>query len=383
MSALHLVTVPKWGLSMEEGEIVAWHKQLGDTVAVGDDLVDIETTKIANTVESPAAGILRKILGESGTTLACGAALCVIGSGDASDDELNAFIAQQALHAAETAVAEVNTKAEPVTRNLDVDGETVRLRYLDRAYGKAGDAGEVPVLLLHGFGGGLENWAFNQSTLAESYRVIAVDLPGHGGSDKRVGDGSAATLARPLAALLDDLDIDAVHLVTHSFGALVGRALHRLRPDRIVTFTAIAPADLAPPSRAYLDGFINAKRRSQMSEALALLFADPTLASSDMAENLLRYKRLDGVDAALRTIDAANFSQPSPAPEALSLWREIGARGFVIWGDADAIVPCSGLEALDPATWHLLIEGAGHMPHIEHADLINAAILAHLQGGAA
>ena len=46
MSTLHALTVPKWGMSMEEGEITEWRVSVGDKLAVGDELVDIETSKI-------------------------------------------------------------------------------------------------------------------------------------------------------------------------------------------------------------------------------------------------------------------------------------------------------------------------------------------------
>ena len=48
MSTLHALTVPKWGMSMEEGEITEWRVSVGDKLAVGDELVDIETSKIVN-----------------------------------------------------------------------------------------------------------------------------------------------------------------------------------------------------------------------------------------------------------------------------------------------------------------------------------------------
>ena len=47
MSGLHALTVPKWGMSMEEGEILEWHVKPGDTLSAGDPLVDIETSKIS------------------------------------------------------------------------------------------------------------------------------------------------------------------------------------------------------------------------------------------------------------------------------------------------------------------------------------------------
>src|SRR5919106_5173201 len=61
---IHRVTMPKWGLSMKTGKIVDWFVTEGDTIAKGDDIVDIETDKIAGTLESPVEGPLRRIIPE-------------------------------------------------------------------------------------------------------------------------------------------------------------------------------------------------------------------------------------------------------------------------------------------------------------------------------
>lgn len=60
------VIMPKWGLSMQEGHIGQWLKQEGEEVNEGDELVEVETEKITNVVESPASGILARILYPTG-----------------------------------------------------------------------------------------------------------------------------------------------------------------------------------------------------------------------------------------------------------------------------------------------------------------------------
>lgn len=93
MSNLRALTVPKWGMSMEEGEILEWHVKVGDTFSAGAELVDIETSKIVNTAESPADGTLVRILGEPGQTLQVGMLLGVLASGSASDADIDTFVA--------------------------------------------------------------------------------------------------------------------------------------------------------------------------------------------------------------------------------------------------------------------------------------------------
>jgi len=58
--------MPKWGLSMKTGKVIEWFVAEGDTIVKGDDLADIETEKIAGTLESPREGLLRRIVAETG-----------------------------------------------------------------------------------------------------------------------------------------------------------------------------------------------------------------------------------------------------------------------------------------------------------------------------
>ena len=104
------INMPKWGMEMSEGDINVWYFAVGDQVNAGDDLVDIETSKIINTVTATDSGILRAVLGATGETHAVGALLGVIASAETSDADIQAFIASNASAAAET-VAEVAAPA--------------------------------------------------------------------------------------------------------------------------------------------------------------------------------------------------------------------------------------------------------------------------------
>jgi len=106
------INMPKWGMEMSEGDINAWYFAIGDQVSAGDDLVDIETSKIINTVTASDDGVLRAIIGATGETHLVGALLGVIASAETSDADIQAFIDSNTSAAAEPeAVTEVAAPA--------------------------------------------------------------------------------------------------------------------------------------------------------------------------------------------------------------------------------------------------------------------------------
>ncbi|MBU6212310.1 MAG: 2-oxo acid dehydrogenase subunit E2 [Gammaproteobacteria bacterium] len=89
---IQAITMPKWGIEMQEGTLNTWHVAVGSTLKKGDPLLDVETEKIVNSVESPAEGVLRRVLVETGDTRPVGALLGVLTDTEVSDVEVDAFI---------------------------------------------------------------------------------------------------------------------------------------------------------------------------------------------------------------------------------------------------------------------------------------------------
>ncbi|MBN9022268.1 MAG: hypothetical protein J0H08_09280 [Rhizobiales bacterium] len=190
MPAIQAITMPKWGLAMEEGMLARWAVDEGSSIAAGDEIMDIETSKIANVFESPVAGTLRRKVVADGETVPVGALLGVVSEGEVSDAEVDAFVAD---FLASFKAVEKGGDDGPVATTITVEGRTMRHLRLGPEEG-------TPVLMIHGFGADLGTWMFNQQALAEDRPVYAVDLPGHGGSAKQVEDGSVAGLARTIRA---------------------------------------------------------------------------------------------------------------------------------------------------------------------------------------
>lgn len=72
------VLLPQWGMNMQDGKLVRWLVQEGATVKAGDPLVEVETAKINSELESPASGVVARILAPEGATVAVGTVVAVI-----------------------------------------------------------------------------------------------------------------------------------------------------------------------------------------------------------------------------------------------------------------------------------------------------------------
>ena len=86
------ITMPKWGIEMQQGTITEWHAAPGTALAKGAPLLDVETEKIVNSVEAPVAGTLRRIVAETGATESVGALIAVFADPAVPDAEIDAFI---------------------------------------------------------------------------------------------------------------------------------------------------------------------------------------------------------------------------------------------------------------------------------------------------
>jgi pyruvate dehydrogenase E2 component (dihydrolipoyllysine-residue acetyltransferase) len=361
------VTMPKWGLSMEAGKVTDWLVAVGDEIDEGTEICEIDTDKIAGELESTWTGVVRALVVDVNESVPVGGTIAVVAPAEVPQSEIDAVVAE-AREQLESGAIEVDSGPKVLT--VEVDGRRL-------SYAVLGEGDNDPVVFVHGYGGDKNSWLFVQEPIAADRVTYALDLPGHGASSKDVGDGTVATLARVLIGFLDALGIGRAHLVGHSMGAAVATAaaVDPAAEGRVASLTLISPVGFGPEINAgYLRGFAEAESRRELKPHLLDLFADPGLVNRQLIDDLLKYKRLDGVDQALRTLVAGLVEGDKSAVDVTADAARFGGPVVAVWGREDKIVPASNADGVGGSATVHVVDGAGHMAHMEKPHAVVAAI---------
>lgn len=361
------LTMPKWGLSMTHGTVVEWLVAEGEDVEADTEVLEVETDKITGPVESSLRGTLRRQVAQSGQEVPIGGLLAVFADASVSDNDIDCFVESYLPEVSDDDTA----STDPVPQFVEVDGR--RIRFLQRGEGGS------PLVLIHGFTGSLNSWLFNHGPLAGRRAVYALDLLGHGQSSKDVGDGTLATLVDVFLGWLDTIGLSGVHLVGHSLGGAVALKASRRRPDHVLSCTLVASAGLGSEiDDEYVEGVVQATRRKPLRVHLERLFADRGRVTRQLVDELLRFKRVDGVADALAKIAEALVCD---GRQRISLRDELLRMEIpvkVLWGEQDQIIPCSHAQDLPAQISVELIPACGHMVHMESAREVNRLIQSFL-----
>jgi pyruvate dehydrogenase E2 component (dihydrolipoamide acetyltransferase) len=145
--------------------------------------------------------------------------------------------------------------------------------------------------------------------------------------------------------------------------------------DKMASLTLIGSAGLgAEIDGDYLQGFIAAERRKDLKPHVEKLFSDPALVTRQLINDLLAFKRIDGVQAALETIMAAFAPGGSQALVMRDRIGDVAGPVLAIWGSGDRIVPASHAEGLPGNVRTEVMSGQGHMVQMEAASEVNKLI---------
>ncbi len=240
-------------------------------------------------------------------------------------------------------------------------------------------AGSGPTLvLLHGLGSSADDWVLQTPVFAARYRVIAVDLRGHGRSQDGARRYSVAQLAEDVAALLAQLDEPPAFVVGLSLGGCAGQLLaarHRARVRALVlcnTFARLRPDGLAGAGRllrrVWL--FATAPMPAVAEYVAGGLFPKPEQAAL-YAEAVTRLSRNHKRPYLAAMWAVAGF-------DSRRLLAGIRCPTLVLAGDRDETVPRSAVQALTrgiPGARLALITDSGHATPYDQPEAFNKMVL--------
>jgi pyruvate dehydrogenase E2 component (dihydrolipoamide acetyltransferase) len=361
--------MPKWGLSMESGKVTEWLVAVGDELTEGAEVCEIDTDKIAGELESTWTGVVRALVVDVNESVPVGGTIAVVAPAEVPQEDIDAVVAEARAQLESGAIVD---DSGPKVHTIEVGGRQL-------SYAVLGDTESPndPVLFVHGYGGDKNSWLFVQEPIAADRVTYALDLPGHGASSKDVGDGTIQNLALAIIGFLDTLGVNRVHLVGHSMGGAVITtvAADPAAAGKVASLTLISPVGFGPEINAgYLRGFAEAESRRDLKPHLLQLFADPGLVNRQLIDDLLKYKRLDGVAQALRSLVQNLVEGDKSAVDVTVELASFGGPAVAVWGREDKIVPAANAAGFGNAATVHIVDGAGHMAHMEKPQAVVAAI---------
>ena len=268
-----------------------------------------------------------------------------------------------------TPYAEVAARL-PSERLVEVDGRQVHV--------VRSGSGE-PLVLLHGFGSSAYSWRRVAAALADDYRLIAIDLNGHGFTERARG-AEAYTVAGQLSLILgvmDRLGVERAHLAGHSYGGALAANLAWRHPERVRSLTLVNSAlpsypwtrrnvAAAIPPLVYLYVRAKAISRDSVRAGLERSFADDGQITPEMVDAYHERVRIEGVSRAFR-----GLTRPTDEPRELPDLARLEVPVLMVWGDQDKLTQLEiAREVADilPDAELVVLDSVGHIPLEESPD---------------
>ena len=244
------------------------------------------------------------------------------------------------------------------------------------------EAGSGPaVLLIHGLGWDHSLWNPTVERLSATYRVIAADTRGHGGTDKPDGPYDMEMFARDYASLADALGVSGLCVIGLSQGGMVAQRLALLRPDLVAALALVSTSCKSHPSL----------RDNMEARIAALDQAGPEAAAKIAAESIFSPGwRSTNISALARFVAWRSVMPMAPLNAATRALYDFDLSGdlprikvptLVVAGQDDVLTPPKGMEeiaALIPGAAYRLIANSGHLIPVEQPGPLDAILRAFL-----
>jgi pimeloyl-ACP methyl ester carboxylesterase len=273
-------------------------------------------------------------------------------------------------------------------KSIDWPSLTRRIPVLGREVNVVDTGGEGPVMVfVHGLGGRWQNWLLNIPAFMGSHRVIAVDLPGFGGSEMPAEDISIKGYGKVVDALLGELGVESAVFVGNSMGGFVSAEValsFHTRVERLVLVSAAGLSieyrnrqPLLTFARVWAAGAtaVGARGRAVVTRprarrmALQLVLRYPERLSPEMTYELIQGGGSPGFMDALGALLEHSYR------EELS---RIEMPVLIVWGRNDMLVPRGDAreyeELIGSNSRRVMFDDTGHLPMIERPNAFNALV---------
>jgi pimeloyl-ACP methyl ester carboxylesterase len=260
-------------------------------------------------------------------------------------------------------------------KQLEVFGQ--KIHYLEAGSGPT-------VILLHGLGGDMSNWAMTIPALARQFHVYAIDQIGFGKSAKPVINYRVATMVDFLNGFYKQAGITKASLVGNSLGGWIAATFTLAQPDKVDKLVLVDAAGYSPKrtglpelSRSQL-ARLNPASLADLKETMYVVFHNKALLTDQFIEQAFadKMKRGDGA-----TINAFIDSVLLGHDYLDGKTKNIKAPTLVVWGREDALTPLAIGEAFAQdiaGAEKFVIDKCGHVPQLECAAAFNGALLKFL-----
>ncbi|WP_135081850.1 2-oxoglutarate dehydrogenase complex dihydrolipoyllysine-residue succinyltransferase [Terasakiella sp. SH-1] len=271
------ITVPALGESVSEGTVSKWLKNIGDSVAVDEPLVELETDKVTVEVPSPVAGTLVEIVAQDDTDVEVGAVLCMVGEAG-----------EAAAPAAPAAAAEVPAAAAPAA---------------------SGGTGEVVDIVVPNLGESI-----TEGTVASWLKKVGDEVAVDEGLCEVETDKVTAELPSPVAGVVTEI------VVAEDTDVEVGQVVARVAVGATAGAVAAAPAAASSAPAASAPAAA-ANTAHPLSPAVSKLVNDNGLDASKIPATgkdgrLVKGDVLAYINSGQAEKDKAAAAAPAPAPKA-------------------------------------------------------------------
>jgi pimeloyl-ACP methyl ester carboxylesterase len=254
--------------------------------------------------------------------------------------------------------------------------DRIHIRYID--INSEGN----PILLIHGLGGSIESWIKNIYTISKNFRVIAVDLPGFGFSDKPKINYTIAFYKSFIVDFIKRLKIGSpVSIVGSSLGGHIAAEVAINHPELVFKLILISPAGALPFSfkgTPALRNYMNVlKARSIQEIKKALSSIDDNPCDEDSVKAF--YEKLSTAGAKKAFMSA--YKGSAEASRLCRRLKRIKVAVLLIWGKDDRIIPVKFINPfLSVKNCRIiLLENCGHRPNIDKPLLFNNIVTDFIQ----